>query len=124
MKFAKALVMITVAAVGLNVMTTGRDASAGAVSGPQSGTDRLGAQQRIYYDVMFRANEFSQIVVRGDGSSDLDLYVYDEQGNLICSDQDGTDICKVSFQAYFTTTFRIYVVNAGNRSNSYQIETN
>ena len=69
-------------------------------------------------------NEIAEILVSGDGDTDLDLYVYDENGNLITSDTDYTDDCYVRFCPKWTGPFRIKIVNRGGVYNNYIILTN
>jgi hypothetical protein len=64
------------------------------------------------------------ITVIGDGDTDLDLYVYDENGNLIEHDADYTDDCVVTFTPKWTGNFKIKIVNRGRVYNSYVIRTN
>ena len=40
------------------------------------------------YHISFRAGQTAVVTVIGDGDTDLDLYVYDENGNLIDKDVD------------------------------------
>ena len=40
----------------------------------------------------------TQVVVDGDGDTDLDCWVYDRFGNLLGRDTDGTDLCIVNFR--------------------------
>jgi hypothetical protein len=68
--------------------------------------------------------EVTRVIVRGDGDTDLDLYVYDENGNLIASDTDLTDQCMVAFRPYWTGPFTVKIVNRGGLSNRYSISVN
>jgi len=98
---------------------------AGAVGGTTSvhttvdayGTDRF---QAIY----FEAGEQATVRVVGDGTSDLDLYVYDEHGNLIASDDDATDNCVATFVPRWTGRFYVVVRNRGAVWNEYDLRTN
>jgi hypothetical protein len=96
----------------------------GAVGGPRRQIDRVAALSTITYRVDFRANELAEIVVIGDGDTDLDLYVYDANGNLVTYDEDYTDRCYVSFVPRFTLPFIIRVVNRGRVYNQFVIATN
>ena len=49
----------------------------------------------------------------GDGSSGLDLLVFDEEGWLVASDVNLTDRCKVAWTPGSTGLFTITVVNHG-----------
>ena len=73
------------------------------------------------WTVRCHAGEVTRVIVRGDGDTDLDLYVYDQNGNLITSDPDYSDQCIVQFQPYVTSTFTIKIVNRGGLSNRYSL---
>ena len=98
---------------------------AGAVGGPKSllttvdafGTDRI---QAIY----FEAGEVAVVRVVGDGTSDLDMYVYDENGNLITKDDDASDDCVATFVPRWTGRFYVVVRNRGGIWNRYVLRTN
>jgi len=98
--------------------------SRGAVGGPKSGTYKVGARSYNSFVIKFWANERASVVVSGDGDTDLDLYVYDESGNLIDKDDDYSDDCIVNFFPRWTGRFTIKVVNRGNVYNRYIIATN
>ncbi len=66
----------------------------------------------------------ARVAVIGDGDTDLDLLVYDENGNLIASDTDYTDKCLVEFAPRWTGTFLVRVVNNGYVHNNYLLLTN
>jgi hypothetical protein len=42
---------------------------------------------------LFRAHQPGTVVVEGDYDTDLDCWLYDENGNIVDSDTDNTDIC-------------------------------
>lgn len=96
----------------------------GAMGGPKYAYGRVSARSYTYYDQKFWANEIAEVAVSGDGDTDLDLYVYDENGNLIASDTDYTDDCYVRFCPRWTGLFRIKIVNRGGVYNNYAIATN
>lgn len=83
--------------------------------------DRVYAHQTDIYTKTFRAGSKAEVLVVGDGDTDLDLYVYDENGNLIASDTDYTDRCYISFYPRWTGTFTIKIKNRGNVYNNYCI---
>lgn len=99
-------------------------ASRGAVGGSQYGTGRVNAKSEVYYDIKFYGLEQGTVIVKGDGDTDLDVYVHDKYGNLITADEDATDGCVVSFIPKITTTFRIYVTNRGKVYNNFELLTN
>jgi hypothetical protein len=73
------------------------------------------------FTVNLYGNETSRIMVRGDGDTDLDLYVYDVNGNLIVSDTDHSDQCGVLVRPFWTQTMTIKIVNRGSVFNNYSI---
>jgi len=56
-------------------------AQRGARGGAKRYCDRVNPGISDYYTVTFRGNEYAEIAVIGDGDCDLDVYVYDENGN-------------------------------------------
>ena len=96
----------------------------GARGGPKLSVDRVGAYSSDSYRVRFSGGEYAQVFVRGDGDTDLDLYVYDEYGNLVCRDTDSTDQTYCAWTPAWTGTFRIKIENLGSLYNRYRIATN
>jgi hypothetical protein len=110
---------------GLLLTATCANLQAGASGGPRSNLgERVLANTTDVYHITFYAGELAQVFVRGDGDTDLDLYVYDEDGNLITSDTDLTDVCLTQWVPAWTGTFRIELVNLGSVYNQYDIVTN
>ena len=70
------------------------------------------------------ANELAEVLVSGDGDTDLDLYVYDSNGNLIAKDIDYSDDCYVRWIPAWTGRFIIRIVNRGPVYNRFVILTN
>jgi hypothetical protein len=87
-------------------------------------TDVVGAHSTDVYHMTFVGREWEVLVVSGDGSTDLDLYVYDQNGNLVASDDDNSDDCMVRFVPRWTGDFTIKVVNRGRYANRYTLGTN
>ncbi len=96
----------------------------GAVGGPKSAHERVLANSTDIYNIRFVGGRFAEVAVIGDGDTDLDLYVYDENGNLIVSDVDYTDNCYVSWNPIWTGNFKIKIVNRGGVYNRYVLMTN
>lgn len=82
----------------------------------------LARRTDVYYHT-FSRGAAAGVVVSGDGDTDLDCFVYDESGNLIDSDTDGTDDCILSWTPRWTGRFRIEVKNLGRISNQYVMVT-
>ena len=96
----------------------------GAVGGPKYSQDRVYGKDYVQYQVKFWANELAEIIVVGDGDNDLDLYVYDQNGNLVASDADYTDQCVCRWVPAWTGTFTVRIVNRGAIYSNYAIATN
>ena len=96
----------------------------GASGGPKYANSRVEAHDYDIYNVTFRSGETAIVTVIGDGDTDLDLYVYDSNGNLIDSDNDYTDNCVCTWTPRWTGNFRIKIVNRGNVYNRYILRTN
>lgn len=86
--------------------------------------DRVAARRTDVYDINFAGGEPAAVYIEGDGDTDLDLYVYDENGNLICSDTDYTDRLLCTWNPRWTGPFRIKIQNRGNVYNAYGLVTN
>jgi len=96
----------------------------GRVGGPGERYNYVYGNSADYYDIMFRAGELAEIVVIGDGDTDLDLYIYDSNGNMIASDYDYTDRCYVSWVPLWTGRYTVKIMNRGPILNNYYLVTN
>ncbi len=96
----------------------------GATTGPIVHHDHVYARHYDDFAVTFYAGELARVAVIGNGSTDLDLYIYDANGNVITADTDYSDQCLVQFVPRWTGTFRIRVVNNGYVGNNYVLMTN
>ena len=99
-------------------------ATKGAVGGSKSGYTSVLAHDTDIFRITFRGGEWAEVAIIGDGDTDIDLYVYDENGNLVDSDTDGTDVAYCSWISRWTGTFRIEVKNWGRVYNRYRMMTN
>ncbi len=96
----------------------------GRRSGAASHVDRVLAHQTDNYTISFQGGRRAEIAVVGDGDTDLDLYVRDHNGNLICSDTDYTDRNYCSWYPAWSGSFQVAVENLGNVWNQYYLTTN
>jgi hypothetical protein len=97
----------------------------GAVGGPKGATHTVEATAVDHFrNIMFQGGQPAAVAISGDGDTDLDLYVYDENNLLICRADGATDdeICR--WTPRWTGVFRIEVRNLGNVYNRYRILTN
>lgn len=99
-------------------------ATRGRVGGPGERYNYVYGNGKDLYDVSFIEGRLAEIVLRGDGDTDLDLYVYDSNGNLIAKDDDYTDRCYVSWVPLWTGRFTVKIINRGPVLNNYYLVTN
>jgi hypothetical protein len=99
-------------------------AEAGAVGGPKETTDTVLPFRTDVFTIKFESDELAVVTIRGDGSTDLDFYVYDSNDNLVAKDDDSTDLCRMVWSPTWTGYFKIKIVNRGSEENRYRIITN
>lgn len=107
-----------------NIDAEAKGAHRGSVNGPSRHYDSVNGNSTDTYNISFIANELAEILVSGDGDTDLDLYVYDSNGNLIAKDTDYTDDCYVRWVPAWTGRFIVKIVNRGPVYNRYALLTN
>lgn len=100
------------------------EAHRGLLGGPGRRVDRVAANSTDFYVLAFKYGVPAEIFVSGDGDTDLDLYVYDENGNLITYDDDYSDDCYVCWTPAWTGNFVVKIVNRGSVYNQYVLLTN
>ena len=113
-----------IAALADSVSSLLEEKTRGRVPHPIIGHCRIPGYSSQTYAWEFYGDEIARVAVSGDGGTDLDLYVYDRNDDLITSDTDSSDDCSVSWVPRWTATFYIKVVNRGSASNTYVIVTN
>ena len=96
----------------------------GAVGGPKRTVEIVEPFATDVFKLAFRGDEIARVAISGDGDTRLDLYVYDENGNLITSHVGPGDDCLVSWTPKWTGSFTVKVVNRGRVQNKYGIATN
>jgi len=99
-------------------------ANAGALDGPQGGFSHVNAGDSKTYVFVFRGDELALISVSGDGDTDLDCYLYDQNGREVDRDDDNTDQCRLSVRPRWTGVFRLIIRNRGSVYNDFEIVTN
>jgi hypothetical protein len=115
----KRLTAIALSAVALFAST----ALAGS-GGQKYDVARVSAYSSVSYTMTYFAGEDAVVTVEGDGDTDLDVFVYDENGYLIASDEDLSDFCVVSWCPRWTGSFTIVIENLGGVYNEYTLTSN
>ena len=98
--------------------------SRGRLGGPGEARRRVVANSYVIDRISYKGGQLAEVFISGDGDTDLDMYVYDENGNLIGKDDDYSDDCYVSWYPKWTGTFTVKVVNRGKVYNDYYLITN
>lgn len=96
----------------------------GRTMGPGKASRKVWGESYVTDLITFDGLSLAEVGIIGDGDTDLDLYVYDNNGNLIESDDDYSGDCYVSWVPRRTGTFVIKVVNRGKVYNNYTLITN
>ena len=100
-------------------------ATKGRSAGPGYNVVTLGGGTTDAYNgVSFDGGKYAEVYAEGSGRTNLDLYIYDENGNLICSDTDSSDVAYCGWTPKWTGGFNIKVINRGGSSNRYALITN
>ena len=86
--------------------------------------DRVRGRATDVYTVTFRGGEPAFLAISGDGDTDLDLFVYDQNGNLICSSNSSGDDEACRWYPRWTGPFVIRVRNLGSVYNEYRMWSN
>ena len=108
----------------INEVEKASQTTRGKVGGPGKNNSSVRGDGTDSYDISFIKGELAEIIVVGDGDTDLDLFVYDSNGNLIVQDIDYTDTCLVSWVPSWTGRYTVRIVNQGPILNYYLLVTN
>ena len=102
----------------------GAESMRGRRPGPARHRDTVGVGRTDVYWETFAGGKYAEVSVVGDGDTDLDLYIYDENGNLICRDTGYGDWPSCHWWPQWTGQFRIRIENLGRVYNNYTLYTN
>ncbi len=97
----------------------------GVASGPvYSLVEIRGGGTDEYAALPFSGGAYAEVYIEGKGDSDLNLFIYDAQDRLVCSDTDISDIAYCGWRPASTSAFRVEVRNRGDQTNQYALITN
>ncbi len=100
-------------------------AKRGAVGGPVIKTSMVLTFSTDRYIIKFEGQRKANVLLEASSDiSDLDLYIYDENENLIRYDDDASSECALSFTPRRDGYFIIEIVNNGLLPNPYLLCTN
>jgi hypothetical protein len=112
-----------VAAMALSLVTLSI-AQAAPPGPPMSGVRICQAFSSQTHYITYVAGQRAEFAIHGDGDTDLDIFVYDAQGNLVTSCTGTSDIELAVWYPTATQQYRIVVVNLGSVWNRYGWATN
>jgi len=107
------------------VLGAGGLAYAGAIGGPKWTVNQwLAPYTRIDYQIAFVGGQQANIALEGNGATNLDLYVYDQFGNLVWYDTRYGDFCEGHIWVPYSQVYTVRVVNTGSLWNVFSLLTN
>ena len=77
-----------------------------------------------YRPLEFTPDVYADVYVEGSGVSDLNLYIRDAQGRLVCSDTDISAIAYCGWQPDRAQSYSVVVQNRGSAASAYKLMTN
>lgn len=96
----------------------------GRIGGASLHSDRVAAHGTDEWTISFRAGEEAEVGLKGDGTTDVDVHVYDSDGNLVAYDDDDGDVCLAKWVPTYSGQFSIHVINRSGVYNDYTMVTN
>jgi hypothetical protein len=107
------------------LLAIGRPGTGAPIQGPSVGKGRVGPNGSNTFVQTFKGGERACVIITGDGSSYLGLYVYDSDGNCIARDDRGNhatrDDAAVEWYPPRTGRYTIEVKNLGRNADPYAI---
>jgi len=110
--------------VSLLIDETAAIGSTAAEGQPRTHQDTAQPGATDVYGVVFTGGQLAEAGLAGDGDSDLDLLVYDENDHLVCRSAGSSDREYCRWWPRWTGLFRIEVQNLGVTSDLYRLATN
>ena len=96
----------------------------GRIGGAVRWKSKLPRGQTDTWEVPFYGNSYAEVAIIGDGDSNLDMMITDENGNVMCYDVSPSDQVYCDFVPAWDGYFYVTVENAGRSRNSYYLLTN
>ena len=96
----------------------------GSAGPPKTHQDTVQPGATDVYSVVFTGGQLAEAGISGDGDSDLDLMVYDENDHLVCRSAGSSDREYCRWWPRWTGPFRIEIQNLGTVANLYRLATN
>ena len=100
------------------------EGSRGRIGGASRTLSRMPGGRTDVFKVPFYGNSYAEVAVIGDGDSNLNVLITDENRNTICYDVSWSDKVYCNFTPAWNGYFYITVQNTGRSRNSYYLLTN
>jgi len=100
------------------------EGSRGRIGGSVRQLSRLPGGYSDSYQIPYYGGVLAELAIVGDGDSNLDVLVTDENGNTICYDVSYTDKVYCDWVPAWNGYFNVLVENRGRTRNSYYLLTN
>jgi hypothetical protein len=99
-------------------------AGRGTTGGPHSHETRLLGRSYVEHSERFVRGQLAEAVLAGDGDTDVDIAIFDERGNRICSSTRSGDREYCSWTPAWTGNFTVRVTNYGSVYNDVAVLIN
>ncbi len=115
----------TLLAWAKNVEKSIKKSTRGASGGPQYASNFAYANGGVtWYQWYFDGNRLAEVGVASLDGADLDLYIYDQNGNLITYDESYGRDAYCSWRPRWTGLFTIYIKNNARYNAAFEVYTN
>ena len=117
-------IILAVIAAAMSLSSSINTANAGNLTGPKLVRDYVLPYDTDVFSTVFIGEYPARIEVKGNGTTDLDCSVFDENNNRVAYDNNSTDYCRLNWSPAWTGYFRLEIKNLGPYNNYYIIATN
>jgi len=105
------------------VLVADSSGQAGRIGGPLSTVGAVSSTMSIFYDIRFAGGKQAVVSVAGNGSSVLELIIYDSDGHTVSGVGRG-DQKTATMDVYRAGVFRVEVRNTGAAADAFTLTTN
>lgn len=99
--------------------------SKGVTNGPVYNIASLGGKgSDTYRNVPFDGKKYAEVYVEAKGNQDINVYIYDAQNRLVCSDTDVSAIAYCGWRPRESGAFSVKVTNESGAGAEYSLMTN
>lgn len=96
--------------LGLLLLITA-DGLAGAKGGPRRWTRKMDKNGEVFYKIEYVGGQTAEFAILGDGTTDVDIFVYDETGKQVAVEDGYSDMGMATWKPVKTQVFTVKVKN-------------